>query len=179
MPTKTELALKTKEELIEDLLGLTNEKEKLKLKIASAGGDVTNEIVKALQSLAARGNATPDQPIDTTPQGYAVLPPIPINSMLPIQKVKWRIDNVTAILAKGGLKPEIAQELRRKIFVWQKKLSELYELMVKNSPDLLKTIGFGIKEYYDANIEEINKRIAARQRDNAKYNMPVKHHVYK
>lgn len=193
MPTKTELALKTKEELIEDLLGLTDEKEKLKKKLASAGGNVTEDLVKALQIIANKGNGTPDQPMDMTPQGYAVLPPIPINAMLPIQKVKWRLDNITAIMERGDARPGIMTEYRRKIFVWQKKFTELYETMVKESPDLLKEdtkltktpdqtgkmVGFHLKEYYDTNVEEIHKRIAARAKENAKYGMPLRHHEYK
>lgn len=193
MPTKTELALKTKEELIEDLLGLTDEKEKLKKKLASAGGNVTEDLVKALQIIANKGNGTPDQPMDMTTQGYAVLPPIPINAMLPIQKVKWRLDNITAIMERGDARPGIMTEYRRKIFVWQKKFTELYETMVKESPDLLKEdtkltktpdqtgkmVGFHLKEYYDTNVEEIHKRIAARAKENAKYGMPLRHHEYK
>lgn len=194
MPTKTELALKTKEELIEDLLGLTDEKEKLKKKLASAGGNVTEELVKALQVLANKDNGTPDQPIDTTPQGYAVLPPIPINSMLPIQKVMWRINNVTAILEKGGLKPAHDTELRRKIYVWQKKFVELYESMKKETPEQLtedtkliknpdatgKTISFHLKEYYDTNVAEIAAKIRVKQESDAKlYPIPVHKRVYK
>ena len=191
MPSKTELALRTKEELIDELLGLSDEKEKLKKKLAASGGNVTEELVNALKSLANKGN---EAPIDVTPQGYAVLPPIPINSMLPIQKVKWRIDNVTAILDQGGLKPDIDHELRRKIFVWQKKFVELYEAMKKEAPEIIKedkklaptpdpdgkSVTFHLQEYYDANVVEFTKKLQAKQKQDAQaYNMPVKRHVYK
>jgi hypothetical protein len=199
MPSKTELALSTSEELkqakerlIEEIQGLEAEKEKLKKKVVASGGDITSDIIKALQKIANQGNA---QPIDMTPQGYKVLPPVPINSMLPIQKVKWRLENNQAFIDEGGEKPEIITERKRKEFVWQKKFVELYEAMSKE-PDMLELlkldtklsknpdpesnmVGFHLKEYYDANVAEINKRITERKKADAKYGIPVKRHVNK
>jgi len=202
MPTKNELALSTSEELkqakerlIEEIQGLEAEKEKLKKKVVNSGGDISVELIKAIQKLANQGNNTPERPMDMTPQGYKVLPPIPINGMLPIQKVKWRLDNNRAFIDAGGEKPEILTERRRKEFVWQKKFVELYEAMNKDPElsELLKLdtkltktpdpenpmVGFHLKEYYDDNVVEINKRIAERRKADAKYGIPVKRHISK
>jgi hypothetical protein len=193
MTTKTELAQKSKEELIEEIIA---QEKKLKEKTPpQSNDDGTDKIVKALRSLAVAGNAQDQsQEIDVTPQGYAVLPPIPINAMLPIQKTKWRIDNMSAIIEKGGLRAEIDRERRRKVFVLSKKFVELYEAakkenssIIKDDTDLLKNpdptgkaVSFNMKGFYDGNVERINKMVMEKAaQDSKRFNMPVKKHVYK